>query len=154
MSGRRLGDARGDRLLHVGDRARAEELHRGEVRGGEDLMQVRVDEAGHDRAAGEIDRLRRGAGELANLLVAADGDEASVADRDCLGDAPAGVDGEDAAVAENEIGVLRRGELRKSKNGENSECDANARREAQHGDPPRWLLSKRSRERNFGKAND
>ena len=114
MPGRRLGDARGDRLLHVGDGARAEELHRGEVRGGEDLMQVRVDEARHDGAAREIDRLRRGAGELADIVVAADGDEAAVADRDGFGDAPAGVDGEDAAVAENEIGVLRRGDLGKS----------------------------------------
>ena len=55
------------------------------------------------------------------------------------------------AVAENEIGVLCRGELRKSKNGENSECDANARREVQHAHPPRMAFVEACREENFGK---
>ena len=115
----RLGarDAFGNGLLHVGDGARAEKLHRRAVQRREQLMQVGIDQAGHDGLAGKLDHLRVRTDVAGDRGVVADGEKAPILDGDGLRDAPVLVDRDDLAAAQHEIGGLREGRSCES------ECD-------------------------------
>jgi hypothetical protein len=67
-----------------------------------DHMAMRLDDAGKDGLAAEIDRALGARGHRCRLC--ADGDETAVADRDRVGDRVGGVHGMDAAVGQHEIG--------------------------------------------------
>ena len=96
-------------LLHVGDRARGQELDRRRIQRREHLVQVRVDQSRHHGAAAELDDLRPRAGERRDGGIVAHRDEASVANGDCLRDTPGAVDGDDPAAAQDQVGGLGRG---------------------------------------------
>ena len=76
----------------------------GPRRGAAQQVHVIVDEAGRDRPARQIDPSRSRARELADLRVAADGDDAIAADRDGLGDREPLVNGDDLSVRQDEVG--------------------------------------------------
>jgi len=67
-------------------------------------MGVAVDEPGEDQAAVQVDDLSAWAGRRQGVGVTADGDDASVADRDGLRVRPRPVDGPDATAAQDEAG--------------------------------------------------
>ena len=74
---------------------------------------VSVDKAGCDGEAVKIDGLRGFRREFANLVVRTDGGDFAVVDGDGLDDGVAGVNGEDAAVEEDEVGIRRLAEARR-----------------------------------------
>ena len=90
-------------------RSAAEKLHGRAVQAREQLMQVGVDQAGHDGLARELDHLRVRADVASDRGVVADREKAPVPDRDRLRDAPVLVDRDDAAAAQHEIGGLGEG---------------------------------------------
>ena len=61
-------------------------------------MHVRIDQSRQHGLAAEIDLLGAGSGELHDLVVRADGDDAAVANRHGLDDAKLRIDGHDLAV--------------------------------------------------------
>ena len=109
MSGRRARHALADRGLHVGDRARAKQLHRRTVEAGEQLMQVSVDQPRHHGLAREFDHLRRGADMAGHRGIVADCEETAVLHGDRLRDAPILVDRDHIAATQHEVGGLRDG---------------------------------------------
>ena len=115
----RLGarDAFGNGLLHVGDGARAEKLHRRAVQTREQLMQVGIDQAGHDGLARKLDHLRVRPDVAGDRGIVADREKAPIPYGDGLRDAPVPVDRDDLAAAQHEIGRLCEGRSCQS------ECD-------------------------------
>jgi hypothetical protein len=69
-------------------------------------MDVRVLEAREEHLAGEVDDLRARAGELADVVVRADGRDAPVADRHRVRPPSRRVDRVDGAVHEDQVGLL------------------------------------------------
>src|SRR5262249_32129356 len=96
-------------LLDAGDFAECEVIEYG----GFVEVAVSVDKAGGDGEAVKVDGLGRFRREFANFFVSADGGDFSVVDGDGLGDGVAGINGEDVAVEEDEIGVGRLAEARR-----------------------------------------
>ena len=107
----RLGarDAFGDGLLHIGDGARAEKLPGRAVQPREQLMQVGIDQTGHDGPARKLDHLRVRADVGSDRRIVADCEKAPIPYGDGLRDAPVLVDRDDPAAAQHEIGGLGEG---------------------------------------------
>jgi len=107
----RLGarDAFGNGVLHVDDGARAEKLHGRTVQPREQLMQVGIDQAGHDCLARKLDHLRVRADVGSDRRIGADCEKAPIPYGDGLRDAPVLVDRNDPAAAQHEIGGLGEG---------------------------------------------
>ena len=70
-------------------------------------VQVRVDEPRDDRAAAELDDARVGPRKAANLGRAAERQNLAVANRERLAQRRVGIDGDDLAVEQHEVGRLR-----------------------------------------------
>ena len=96
-------------LLHFGDGARAEKLHGRAVQTREQLMQVGIDQAGHDCLARKLDHLRVRPDVAGDRGIVADREKAPIPYGDGLRDAPVLVDRDDPAAAQHEIGGLGEG---------------------------------------------
>ncbi len=67
-------------------------------------MGVGIDEPGHDRGAAQIHHPRAAITQSADLTVAADGDDAVARDRERRRARAGGIERDDAAVEENDVG--------------------------------------------------
>jgi hypothetical protein len=66
-------------------------------------VRMAVDESGRCRSTSQIDALGRGAGQAQNVAIRAHGDNFSIANRERLNDAVAGIDGEDPAIEQHQL---------------------------------------------------
>ena len=99
---RRLGML-GNALLHLRQRLHADQVDLQQLLAAGGQMQVRIVEAGHDEVSAEIDDFGVAAFQFANVVVRADGDDASVTDCHGLGASRRGL-GVDVAVEEDHVG--------------------------------------------------
>jgi hypothetical protein len=112
------GPGDGDARLHggkdVADRSRARQVDTGAAAGARKMV---VHQAGDHGAAAQVDHARGRAGERAQLIVVADGEDAVAADGDALVNGKGAVDGNDPAAVKDEVGRRRPGQDGRLRNG-------------------------------------
>jgi hypothetical protein len=92
-----------DARLHVGDRAHASQRRKHRLEALAIEMRMAVDQPGDHRAPMQVDDAGGRAGERSEIGAAADGGDAVALDRHCLGDRERAVDGDDPAVAKQQV---------------------------------------------------